>query len=174
MERSVFISAMRQVANSVTIVTTNGPAGRYGATVSAFCSVSADPPTVLVCLHSGSRIAEFVKHNQCFNVNVLPDGKAELADRFAGMHDKRIADRFEGMAGIEVEVEIEGDSVPAFTGATVFKCQTENSILSGTHNIVIGNVVSASLGSKQPLTYLDGAYQQVVPLEVDLSEAINE
>jgi flavin reductase (DIM6/NTAB) family NADH-FMN oxidoreductase RutF len=46
--RDPFIRAMRGVANSVAIVTTDGVAGRHGATVSAFCSVSADPPSVLV------------------------------------------------------------------------------------------------------------------------------
>jgi flavin reductase (DIM6/NTAB) family NADH-FMN oxidoreductase RutF len=49
---------MRRVASSVTVVTTDGAAGRFGTTVSAFSSVSADPPTVLVCLFAQSRIAK--------------------------------------------------------------------------------------------------------------------
>ncbi|MEQ9673623.1 MAG: flavin reductase family protein, partial [Roseovarius indicus] len=84
--REDFISAMRRVAASVTVVTTDGPAGRAGATVSAFSSVSADPPTVLVCLHAQSRIAGFVQENKRFCVNVLPERFSDIADRFAGRH----------------------------------------------------------------------------------------
>ena len=54
--RDNFLQAMRRVASSVTVVTTDGPHGRHGATVSAFCSVSADPPSVLICLRADSRI----------------------------------------------------------------------------------------------------------------------
>ena len=49
---------MRQVAATVTVVTTDGPAGQAGATVSAFSSLSADPPSVLVCLKADTRIAQ--------------------------------------------------------------------------------------------------------------------
>ena len=55
--RDAYVHAMRRVASSVAVVTTDGPAGCHGATVSAFSSVSADPPTILVCLRGGSRIA---------------------------------------------------------------------------------------------------------------------
>ena len=82
--RADFVAAMRGVANSVTIVTTDGPAGRCGATVSAFASVSADPPMVLVCLHAQSTIAALAQENGVFCVNVLPEGAGELAVRFAG------------------------------------------------------------------------------------------
>lgn len=58
LQRDDFIAAMRQIASTVAVVTTAGPGGKHGATVSSFCSVSADPPTMLVCLHGASRIAE--------------------------------------------------------------------------------------------------------------------
>ena len=45
-DRSLFIEAMRHVAQSVTVVTTQGDDGPTGATVSAFSSLSADPPSV--------------------------------------------------------------------------------------------------------------------------------
>ncbi|TIW51814.1 MAG: flavin reductase, partial [Mesorhizobium sp.] len=43
--------AMAHFAGQVHVVTTDGPAGRRGATVIAACSVSDTPPTVLVCLN---------------------------------------------------------------------------------------------------------------------------
>ena len=64
--REAFIAAMRQVAAGIAVVTTNGPAGRHSATDSTFCSVSADPPTVLICLGTERRIAKAVEQNQEF------------------------------------------------------------------------------------------------------------
>ena len=74
--RKSFISAMRRVASSVTVVTTDGPGGRHGATVSAFYSV-ADPPSALVCLKADSRIARSVSARNgvfCVNVSTYPAG----------------------------------------------------------------------------------------------------
>jgi len=93
-DRSLFIEAMRHVAQSVTVVTTQGADGCTGATVSAFSSLSADPPSVLVCLRSDSRIGLAVGRNRVFCVNVLPEGASALAGRFAGRFDAEEPDRF--------------------------------------------------------------------------------
>lgn len=152
MNRETFIRALRFVANSVTVVTTNGEAGRHGATVSAFCSVSADPPTVLVCLNATSKIGELVAQNKVFNVNVLPEGSEAIAKRFAGAEDASFDDRFEGIA-------ITDDAVPALVDATVFQCRLQQLEQSGSHLIAIGRVEATMGGGKPPLTYFDGAYQ---------------
>ena len=83
-DRDAFLAAMRQVAATVTVVTTDGLAGRAGATVSAFSSLSADPPSVLVCLRTDSRIARAVIENGAFCVNVLAEDAVEVARAFAG------------------------------------------------------------------------------------------
>ena len=70
-QRTAFIHAMRGVAARVTVVTTNGKAGQRGATVSAFCSVSADPPTILVCLNKSSGIAD--AGSDCFSCHRSAD-----------------------------------------------------------------------------------------------------
>ena len=85
--RQAFIDAMRQVASTVTVVTTDGPEGQAGATVSAFTSLSADPPSVLVCLKADTRIALAVQGNGVFCVNILPEDAVEVAKAFAGMFD---------------------------------------------------------------------------------------
>ena len=93
-DSSLFIEAMRHVAQSVTVVTTQGEDGPTGATVSAFSSLSADPPSVLVCLRSDSRIGLAVGRNQVFCVNVLPEGASALAGHFAGRFDAEEPNRF--------------------------------------------------------------------------------
>ena len=49
-----FVAAMGLAATGVSVVTTDGPAGRFGLTVSAVSSVSAEPPLVLVCINRKS------------------------------------------------------------------------------------------------------------------------
>ena len=155
--REDFISAMRRVASSVTVVTTDGAAGRFGATVSAFSSVSADPPTVLVCLFAQSRIARAISNNRQFCVNILPEESAWVADRFAGRDDTSITDRF---SGVRLK---SGCDMPQIAGATVFDCLVDQSIVSGSHLIVTGSVRAVADAGAAPLAYRDGSYHRVVP-----------
>lgn len=153
--RQAFVNAMRGVAHSVCVVTTSDASGRYGATVSAFCSVSADPPTALVCLNSDTRIAEQVLENGRFNINILPESAQFIAERFAGMHDDSISDRFDG-------IELRESELPVISGSTVFHCQVEQSVTAGTHYVIIGTVMQSQREDVKPLTYLEGSYQKVV------------
>lgn len=157
-ERDSFIAAMRTVASSVSVVTTDGPAGRHGATVSAFCSVSADPPTVLVCLNAGSRIAQRVAVNGRFALNVLPETERRTAQRFAGMDDAD--NRFEG-------ADWGAGASPALAGATVFFCEVDETSVAGSHHVFFGRVDALQTGAQPPLTYLDGAYHRVSRLAED-------
>lgn len=156
--RDAFIRGMRAVASSVTVVTTDGPAGRYGATVSAFCSVSADPPSALVCLKADSRIAGSVSTNSVFCVNVLPQSRQDIAERFAGCHDDRVPDRFSG-----IECITASGGMPIIAGATAFSCVLQETVAFGSHRIFIGHVIDLREGATEPLTYLNGAYHRVVP-----------
>ena len=166
--RERFIDAMRQVAASVTVVTTDGPGGRHGATVSAFSSVSADPPTVLVCLYADSRIARAVQKNGRFCVNVLGEDSAEIADRFAGRHDARITDRFSG-----IDCYGAAGQAPLIDGATGFHVHVQQMVRSGSHVIVIGHVRDVLTGTGKPLAYRNGSYHRVVPRDGAASQAMN-
>ena len=156
--REAFIGAMRRVATSVTVVTTDGPGGRHGATVSAFSSVSADPPTILVCLKSESRIARAVAVNGTLCVNVLPQGGANIARRFAGFDDALVDDRFDG-----IDTYGRRGLPPAIDGATIFCCSLKQNIVAGSHLILVGEVEEVRDGMNEPLTYMAGAYHRVVP-----------
>lgn len=159
--REDFIRGMRSVASSVTVVTTDGPAGRFGATVSAFCSVSADPPSALVCLRADSRIAGNVAANGVFCVNVLPQSRRDIAERFAGCHDDLVADRFS-----DIEYISDSDALPVIAGATAFSCTLQETVEFGSHRIFIGHVVDLRQGAPEPLAYLNGAYHRVVPQQI--------
>src|SRR4030088_2324579 len=84
--RAQFLDGMSRAAFCVNVVTTDGPAGRAGVTVSAMSSVSADgnSPTVLVCIHHQSRTAAAIVENGVFCLNILRDDQSDIADRFGG------------------------------------------------------------------------------------------
>ena len=149
--RELFITGMRQVASSVAVVTTSGPAGRHGATVSAFSSVSADPPQLLICLRSASRIAAAVDTNGAFCLNILSHHHPHVAERFSGTHDSAVADRFEG-----IETQIDQDGWIALTDATVFACTVSGQLSAGTHTIFLGQVQRVQTSEHDPLTYQQG------------------
>jgi flavin reductase (DIM6/NTAB) family NADH-FMN oxidoreductase RutF len=153
-----FVRTMRRVASSVAVVTTDGSAGCHGATVSAFSSVSADPPMILVCLLSGSRIANAVAANGNLCINVLPQDRPDLANRFAGRDDHLVEDRFSG-----VDYYGARGAAPQIDGATIFSGLVDKIIPAGSHSIVICHVQTVRDGCAAPLAYLDGNYHCVVP-----------
>lgn len=157
--RETFIKAMRHVACSVTVVTTDGVSGRHGATVSAFSSATADPPTVLICLRAGSRISEQVQSNGCFTVNVLSEENRDIARAFTGEFDALHPDRFHGLSLVEM-----AGLAPGLRDATIFACRTAGMVTQGSHNIFFGEVIHASTEQRPPLTYHDGAYRSLRPL----------
>jgi len=152
--REQFTNAMRMVANTVAVVTTHTAHGFHGATVSAFCSVSADPPTVLVCLNDSSRIARQVTLSGQFCLNILDQEMSAIADRFAGRHDGEVADRFDG-----IDHRAADGCCPALAGALSLHCTTHNIHTSGSHRTVFGRVTGIVGDIHRPLTYLDGAYR---------------
>ncbi len=92
--RDRFLDGMSHAACTVNIVTTDGPAGRAGVTVSAMASVSADSdwPTLLVCVHHLSPAAAKIVENGVLCVNVLRDDQSYISDTFAGRFRDEIGD----------------------------------------------------------------------------------
>src|ERR1700733_7488104 len=83
--RDAFVGAMRRVATSVAVVTTDGPHGRFGVTVSAVASVSADPPIILVCINKRSPAVQAIEKNGSLTINLLSAEQSSIADVFAGL-----------------------------------------------------------------------------------------
>lgn len=151
-ERGAFIDAMRRAASGVTVVTTDGPAGRFGVTVSAMTSVSADPPSVLVCVNTTSRAVDSIGANKRFCVNLLAHDQTELSDVFAGR--LRRADRFAGFPWSTL-----GTGAPAFADAlSCFDCRLVERHVFGSHMVFMGLVVAVRSGVGVPLVYHDRAY----------------
>jgi flavin reductase len=165
--RTQFISGMSRAAFCVNVVTTNGPAGRAGVTVSAMSSVSADgnSPTILVCIHHQSRTAAAILENGSFCANVLRDDHTEIADRFGGRIKLADHDKF----GVGEWIE-DGVSAPRLAEALVaFDCRVVSAERVGTHHVFIGEVMSVTEGSGTSLIYADRAYGRPQRIDANLA-----
>lgn len=170
--RGQFVEAMSRAATYVAVLTTEGPTGRYGVTVSSLTSVSADGdrPSLLACLHHLSPAAEAIMKNRAFCVNLLQEDQQAVANLFAGrtvagVHQNRF-DR--------VEWQPSASGQPIITGATAsFECQLATATLWETHYILVGKVVAVVL-SDDPAALLYGkrSYQRAVDL-VDKTYHVN-
>jgi len=158
--RERFIEGMRQAATGVTVVTTDGPAGRQGATVSAMCSVSADPPSLLVCIYGPGRTARAIVENGAFCVNLLSEPQGLLAELFAGRTE---AEPFAASSWTTLET-----GAPALDGAVAaFDCRLANRFEHGSHGVFVGSVVAVTVGRGLPLVYADRSFCRTQPLSAE-------
>ena len=154
LERATFLEGMSHAASTVSVVTTDGAAGRAGVTVSAMCSVSADPPSLLVCVHHMSRSADVIRDNGVLCVNVLRDDQAWLSDVFAGRIAAHEGDRF--AVG---DWHRAPSGAPALGDALVtFDCSVEQDFRFGSHRLFVATVNAAEVRGGNPLVYANRAY----------------
>ncbi len=146
----VFLETMSNVAASVTVVTTMAPGGTAcGLTVSAFCSVSLDPPLVLVSVAATSGTLEAIRQSRAFTVNFLGHGNEDAALVFATID----IDRFATVASVPAKLLGAGpiltDNITAY-----FECRLTNEVEAGDHWILIGRVINGEqMADDVPLVY---------------------
>ena len=155
--RQKFLDAMSCVASSVNVITTDGPAGSGGVTVTAMSSVSADTaqPTLMVCVHKLSNAAEKIRDNGVFCVNVLQDTQMDISNSFAGRSD---SERFSLGEWLTMN-----SGVPGLAGSlAAFDCRLIQSQLMGTHYVLFGEVEDIFISeSGSPLIYANRNYMQL-------------
>lgn len=152
-----FRDAMARVCAPVNVITTNGPAGRGGFTATAMCSVTDEPPTLLVCMNGKSAQCGLFLENRRFCVNVLAHDHQELAGYFAGRQPEMTA-RYAAAEWVDLP-----SGSQALAGAMVsFDCRLSEARLVGTHHIFIGQVVGIrSRADGNALLYFDRNYVNV-------------
>lgn len=143
---------MRRFATGVAIVTTAYEERVHGFTVNAFASVTADPPTVLICVNRAATAHPLISTSQRFCVNILALEQRAIAERFAGGEPRT---RFDG---VPYRVGPSGSPIIAGTLAH-FDCTVAEELTSGTHTIFLGSVLDASERDGAPLGYYDRTYR---------------
>ncbi|MBF9047331.1 flavin reductase [Rhodobacterales bacterium LSUCC0031] len=150
--RDAFVDGMSRAASAVTIVATDGPAGRAGVTVSAMTSVSADgdDPTMLTCLNANGSVLPLVLANGCFSINLLQSDQSAISDIFSSRSPAPGGDKF---AAVEIFTAKTG--APCLTNALVsFDCKLISAERIGTHHICIGAVKAVHVAPQgEPLLY---------------------
>ena len=159
-EPQQFVSAMAMAATAVSVITTDGAGGKFGLTVSAISSVSAEPPLVLACINRRNPVAGAVVRNGIFCVNLLAAGQSLVSNVFAGRpgemmpYDFGCADWFQSVTG-----------APVLKGAAAaFDCKLETHHDAGSHRIIIGRVLDAVTGEDDPLVYARRQYRAITDL----------
>lgn len=149
-----FRGALSRFAGGVTVVTTKDAAGNlYGITVSAFCSVSLDPPLVLICIEkiTGSHFA--LQESGIFAVNILSSGQVALSERFAS----QLPHKFDNL-----DLSLNIDGLPLLSGCLAnLECGVKQTFDGGDHSIFIGEVERAAINEGDPLIYFRGEYQKL-------------
>jgi len=150
--RNSFLEGMSRAAASVSVVTTDGPAGRAGVTVSAMTSISADgpTPTMLTCINASSSALPVLLENRCFCINVLRTGQTDISDVFSSRLPAPGGDKFNA-----VQVARLATGAPHLTEALVsFDCRLISAEKIGTHHICIGAVEAVMVDPEgDPLLY---------------------
>jgi flavin reductase (DIM6/NTAB) family NADH-FMN oxidoreductase RutF len=139
-----FRAAMSHVAAPVSIVTTVVDGRPWGTTVSAFASLSMQPPMLLVSLQHDSGLLAVVEEGSVLGVNVLSVGQSELALRFA----RKDQDRFDSTPWRIVDGAPQLEDIHAYVAVTVSQMVT-----GGDHVVLFCDVIDADTYETQPLTY---------------------
>jgi flavin reductase (DIM6/NTAB) family NADH-FMN oxidoreductase RutF len=141
---SAFRAVMATVCTPVSVVTAMAGDRPHGSTVSAFASLSMNPPMVLVSLDLGSELLRHIRDSGAFGLNVLHDGQATLAASFARKGD----DKFNGVSWVLQA------GVPRLDGcAGWLGCAVERLVGGGDHVVAFGRVIDAGHQTASPLTY---------------------
>ena len=148
---------LRHFPSGVTIVTIKAGEGVHGLTVSAFASVSPEPPLITIMIDHRHKAYEMIEtEGAVFAVNILAHDQSELSNRFAWVKDE---DRF-----------AEGSWGTAATGAPVLEdalgwldCTIYDRLVAGTHTLYIGEVQAAKSprSGELPLVYWNRGYRRL-------------
>ena len=154
-----FRDALRHFPAGVTVLTLRAGEVVHGLTVSAFVSVSPEPPLIAVMVDHRHRAHELLERpDAVFAVNILGEDQRELSERFAWTRDE---DRF-----------AVGRWTTAATGAPVLDdalawldCTVFARHAAGSHSLYIGRVEASSVPRPDapPLVYWNRDYRRIAP-----------
>lgn len=138
-------------AGVVVVTAINGQGEMKGLTVSAFCSVSVEPPLVLVCVDAGSNTLPAILDSSAFTINILAAGRESLARVFASKGEGK----FDGVEWIRSQALDHAGPILHNDVAAYLICSLEQTVEAGDHHVLIGRVaeVGSSESEEEALVY---------------------
>lgn len=149
--RETFLEVMTAFPTGVGIVTTVDADGEpWGLTSNAISSVSADPPTLLVCVARTSRSLPALMERRGFLVNFIAEGAAATCDLFSSK-----ASREEKFAAVHWQPSAAGNPVLGSESVAFADCETVSELEVATHLILVGRVIESAVlfAERAPLAY---------------------
>lgn len=149
-----FRAALSRFPSGVTVITTKDPSGKFhGMTVSAFNSVSLDPPLILICIDRSTASHNVLAEAGVFAVNVLSAEQGELSEHFASPCENKF---------IDIEYQLGDLGLPLLTGCLVnLECRVRNTGDGGDHTVFIAEVESSIISEGDPLLYFRSNYREI-------------
>jgi flavin reductase len=142
----------------VHVITTNGPSGKAGFTAPAVCSVTDDPPTLLVCLHRKGQFVPVLAGNGVFCVNTLAYNDENVSNVLAGRTGAKLSERFEVGTWESLKT-----GAPVLSSAIVAcDCRVIEIKVVGTHNVIFGVAQAVAIKPTEPaLVYQGRSYKSL-------------
>ncbi|MCD9187038.1 MAG: flavin reductase family protein [Pyrinomonadaceae bacterium] len=149
-----FRAALGRFASGVTVVTTKDDSGKlFGITVSAFCSVSLEPPLILACIEKRAGSHHAFQQSKAFVVNILREDQQAVSNHFAS----HLEDKF-----VNVEYDTGIGNLPVLRNCLAnLECRLHDSYESGDHTIFIGQIEKATVSEENPLIYWHSKYREL-------------
>ena len=155
LDAAAFRAAMRSVPGTVSIVTTGRAPNRHGLTLTAGCSLSAAPPSVLVCVNRSAGAHDIILSSGSFCWNILGVEHRDLALKFSGQDGSKGDIRFGDGVWCDLKT-----GAPSLVGAVCsFDCRVVNAYSDSSHTIFTGEVVAQTTRAGcESLVYIDGCF----------------
>ncbi len=146
-----FKSVMKRFAATVNVITSADGDSLSGMTATAVCSVSADPPSVLIIVNRTNRSHPVIRTSRAFAINVLSVEQENLATHFAS----KAPDAFAAVAH-----SFGTTGCPLLDDADAhLECVVTSEMDSGSHTIFVGKIISSHVSNREPLLYHAGRFR---------------
>ncbi|MBD0401336.1 flavin reductase family protein [Flammeovirga sp. EKP202] len=159
MDKQLFKDAMRHLAATVNVISTDGDAGRNGITATAVTSLSDTPPSLLVSVNKNGEFHDQVLKNKKFSVHILREDMSEISNCFAGYKG------FQGEEKFQLGTwDISDESRVLENALANIECELTEAHDGFTHSIFIGKITDIKTTENhddKPLLYSQGQYTTV-------------
>lgn len=159
-DRAMYREAMARLGAAVSVVTTTDSQGDVGITISAVCSVTDDPATLLVCINRSGHYYQRFRQSDCLCVNILAQEQEAFSRLFSGQGHVSMPERFAAGAWHRLLT-----GAPALEGASAsLDCKISQCADVGTHTVFFCTVQAIHLGANgSGLIYHGRAYHPIIP-----------
>lgn len=153
-DQAEFRRIMGHFASGVTVVTVCREGTCHGITVSSFCSLSLEPPLVLICIDRRYSSHEKIQQSEAFAINILAEDGEWLSRHFASRDDNKFA---------KVGYHTGESGAPLLNDAlATIECRLVEQFPGGDHTIFVGEVLAVTAQDNgRPLLYFRSGYHKL-------------